>query len=101
MFGNVTALEGLHVTGEYRTQHDAHMLQTCGLVSSQGGVRRSGAMGSGVLGGVGSVLGRMVKHSGRGGQHSGKDVKRSDRNSHPANPGEFAGEQPHTHHPEP
>ena len=37
MFGNVTALEGLHVTGKYRTKHDAHMLQACGLGSSQGG----------------------------------------------------------------
>jgi len=35
MFGNVTALEGLHVTGKYRTQHDAHMLQACGMGSSQ------------------------------------------------------------------
>ena len=30
MFGNVTALEGLHVTGKYR----AHNLQACGLGSS-------------------------------------------------------------------
>ena len=30
MFGNVTALEGLHVTGKYRTKPDAHMLQACG-----------------------------------------------------------------------
>ena len=35
MFGNVTALEGLHVTGKYRIKHDAHMLQACGLGSSQ------------------------------------------------------------------
>ena len=34
MFGNVTALEGLHGTGKYRTQHDAHVLQACGLGSS-------------------------------------------------------------------
>ena len=34
MFGNVTALEGLHVTGKYRTKHDAHTLQACGLGSS-------------------------------------------------------------------
>jgi len=31
----VTALEGLHTTGKYRTKHDAHMLQTCGLGSPQ------------------------------------------------------------------
>ena len=37
MFGNVTAPEGWHVTGKYRTKHDAHMLQACGLGSSQGG----------------------------------------------------------------
>ena len=36
MFGNVTALVGLHVTGKYMTKHDAHMLQACGLESSQG-----------------------------------------------------------------
>ena len=35
MFGNVTAPVGLHVTGKYRTQRDAHMLQACGLGSSQ------------------------------------------------------------------
>ena len=34
MFGNVTALDGLRVTGKYRTKHDAHMLQACGLGSS-------------------------------------------------------------------
>ena len=32
--GHETALEVLHVTGKYRTQHDAHMLQACGLGSS-------------------------------------------------------------------
>jgi len=38
MFGNVTALVGLHVTGKYRDEkHAAHMLQACGLGSSQGG----------------------------------------------------------------
>jgi hypothetical protein len=33
MFGNVTALEELHVAGKYRTEHDAHMLQAqgCGV----------------------------------------------------------------------
>ena len=31
MFGNVATLEGLHVTGKYRTQHDAHMLQAFSL----------------------------------------------------------------------
>jgi len=36
MFGNVTALVGLHVTGKYREKHYAHMLQACGLRSSQG-----------------------------------------------------------------
>ena len=35
MFGNVTALVGLHVIGKYRTKHDAQMLQACGLGSSQ------------------------------------------------------------------
>ena len=35
MFGNVTALVGLHVTGKYRDEkHAAHMLQECGLGSS-------------------------------------------------------------------
>ena len=33
--GSMTALEGLHVTGTYRTHHDEHMHQTCGLGSSQ------------------------------------------------------------------
>ena len=33
--GDVTALEGLHVTEKYRTNHDAHMLQACGLGSPQ------------------------------------------------------------------
>ena len=38
MFGNVTALEGSHVTGKIQEQkHAAHMLQACGLGSSQGG----------------------------------------------------------------
>ena len=32
MFGNVTALEGSHVTGKYRNEkHAARMRQTCGL----------------------------------------------------------------------
>ena len=35
MFGNVTALAGLHVTGNTGLKHDAHMLQACGLASSQ------------------------------------------------------------------
>ena len=38
MFGNVTALEGLHVAGKYRNrskQHTAHMLHACGLRSLQ------------------------------------------------------------------
>ena len=34
MFGNVTTQEGLHVTGRYKTKHDAHILQACGLGSS-------------------------------------------------------------------
>ena len=35
MFGNVTALVGLHVTGKYRDKkHAAHMLKACGLGSS-------------------------------------------------------------------
>ena len=33
MFGDVTALEGLHVIGKCGTTHDAHMLQACGLRS--------------------------------------------------------------------
>ena len=42
MFGNVTALEGLHVTVEIQARkHDAHMRQACGLGSSQGGVIKS------------------------------------------------------------
>ena len=36
MFGNVTALVGLHVTGIYRDEkHAAHMLQAGGLGFSQ------------------------------------------------------------------
>ena len=35
MFGDVTALQGLHVAWKYKTQHDAHMLHACGLGSSQ------------------------------------------------------------------
>ena len=36
MSGNVTALEGSHVTGKYRDEkHAAHMHQACGLGSSQ------------------------------------------------------------------
>jgi len=35
MFGNVTALEGLHVIWEIQERkHDAHMRQACGLGSS-------------------------------------------------------------------
>ena len=38
MFGNVTALVGLHVTGKYRDEkRDAHMLQACGMGSSHEG----------------------------------------------------------------
>ena len=36
VFGNVTALEGLHVTGKYREKHDAHMLQRLGTQSCTG-----------------------------------------------------------------
>jgi len=36
MLGNVTALVGWHVTGKMQgRKHDAHMLQACGLGSSQ------------------------------------------------------------------
>ena len=39
MFGNVTALQGSHVTGRYRDEkHDAYMRQACGLGSSQAGI---------------------------------------------------------------
>jgi hypothetical protein len=34
MSGNVTALEGWHVTYKYKKGHGAHMLQVCGLGSS-------------------------------------------------------------------
>ena len=36
MFGNVTALVGLHVTGKIQElKHAAHLIQACGLGSSQ------------------------------------------------------------------
>jgi len=41
MFGNVTALVGWIYIGKIQEQkHDAHMLQACGLGSSQGGCAR-------------------------------------------------------------